>query len=163
MAHKWAELRCHPCCRVGVPNASVRGPKSELAHKWADWLCHPCRLGGPQCLTAGDKIRTGPQVGGMATSPLPTRGSPTPQSGSQNQKWPMSGRISYVSPAVMGVPNASKRGTKSEVAHKWADWLCHPRRLGWSPMLWSGGQNQKWPTSGRINYVTPAVWGGPNA
>ena len=36
----------------------------------------------------------------------------------------------YITPAVWGVPNTSKRGTKSEVAHKWADWLHNPRRLG---------------------------------
>ena len=53
-----------------------------------------------------------------------------------------------------GVPNASKRGTKSEVAHKWADWLHNPCRLGGSPTLQSGGQNQKWPTSGQIGYIT---------
>ena len=48
----------------------------------------------------------------------------------------------------------------SEVAHKWADWLHNPCRLG-SPTLQSGGQNQKWPTSGQIGYITPAVWGSP--
>ena len=26
-------------------------------------------------------------------------------------------------------------------------------------MLQSGGQNQQWPTSGQIGYITPAVWG----
>ena len=26
-------------------------------------------------------------------------------------------------------------------------------------MLQSGGQNQKWPTSGPGGYITPAVWG----
>ena len=26
-------------------------------------------------------------------------------------------------------------------------------------MLQSRGQNQQWPTSGRIGYITPAVWG----
>ena len=25
----------------------------------------------------------------------------------------------------------------------------------------SGGQNQQWPTNGRIGYITPAVWGSP--
>ena len=79
----------------GVPNALERGTKSEVAHKWADWLHHPCRMGGPQRFRAGnkirrgpqvgglatsapgDKIRSGPQVGGLATSPLPYGGSPT--------------------------------------------------------------------------------------
>ena len=32
-----------------------------------------------------------------------------------------------------------------------------------SPPLQSGGQNQKWPTSGRNGYLTPAVSGIPTA
>ena len=45
----------------GVPNASQRGTKSEVAHKWAHWLHNPCLLGGPQRFTGGDQIRCGPQ------------------------------------------------------------------------------------------------------
>ena len=30
-------------------------------------------------------------------------------------------------------------------------------------MLWSGGQTQKWPTSGPGGYITPAVWEIPYA
>ena len=41
--------------------------------------------------------------------------------GGQIQKWRTSGQIGYITPAVLGVPNASERGTKSAVAHKWAD------------------------------------------
>ena len=43
------------------------GAKSEVAHKWARWLHNPCRLGGPHRVRAGDKIRSGPQVGKVAT------------------------------------------------------------------------------------------------
>ena len=79
-----------------VPKTSQRGRKSEVAHKWASWLpnpCHPAKpqsfrvgeqnqhwptngwidyvtaavKGGPQHLRAGNKIRSGPQVGGLAT------------------------------------------------------------------------------------------------
>ena len=32
-----------------------------------------------------------------------------------------------------------------------------------SPPLQSGGQNQKWPTSGQGGYITPAAWGVPSA
>ena len=132
------------------------------------------------------KIRSGPQVGKMATSPLPSRGSPPLQSGGQNQKWPTSGPNGYLTPAVSGIPTASERGAKSEVAHKWANWLPHPCRIGdphrfraggrirsgpqvgkvatsplpsrGSPPLQSGGQNQKWrPKEGRNCCVTPAV------
>ena len=219
VAHKWAKWLPHPCrigephrCRAGgqnqkwptsgrngyltpavsgSPTASERGAKSEVAHKWANWLPHPCRIGDPHRCRAGGKIRSGPQVGEMATSPLPYRGAPPLQSGGQNQKWPTSGQNGYLTPAVSGSPTASKRGAKSEVAHKWAKWLPHPCRIGephrcraggkirsgsqvgematsplpyrGAPPLQSGGQNQKWPTSGRNGYLTPAVSGSPTA
>ena len=170
----------------GIPTASERGGKSEVAHKWAKWLC-PCRLGDPLRFRAGDKIRKGPLVGKMATSPLPPRGFPPLQSGGQNQKWPTCGQGGYITLAASGIPSASERGTKSEVAHKWARWLHHLCRLGdrhrfkagdkirsckvatsplpsrGSPTLQSGGGNQKWPTSGQSGYVTPAVSGIPSA
>ena len=162
-----------------------------MAHKWAKWLPHPCRIGDAHRFRAGGKIRSGPQVGKMATSPLPYWGSPPLQSGGQNQKWPTSGQNGYLTPAVSGIPTASERGAKSEVAHKWAKWLPHPCRIGdahrfraggkirsgpqvgkmatsplpyrGSPPLQSGGQNQKWPTSGQNGYLTPAVSGIPTA
>ena len=175
----------------GSPTAAERGAKSEVAHKWAKWLPHPCRIGEPHRCTAGGNIRSGPQVGILATSPLPYRGAPPLQSGGQNQKWPTSGQIGYLTPTVSGIPTASQRGAKSEVAHKWAKWLPHPYRIGephgcraggkirsgpqvgkvatsplpyrGAPPLQSGGQNQKWPTSGQIGYLTPAVSGSPTA
>ena len=175
----------------GIPTASERGAKSEVAHKWARWLHHPCRLGDPNRFKAGGKIRSGPPVGKVATSPLPPRGSPPLQGGGRNQKWPLNGQGGYIIPAASGIPTASKRGAKSEVAHKWARWLHHPCRLGdphgfraggqmrsgpqvgkvatsplprrGSPTLESGGQNQKWPTSGQGGYITPAASGIPTA
>ena len=190
VAHEWAKWLPHPC-RIGIPTASEREAKSEVAHKWAKWLPHPCRIGDPHRFRAGGKIRSGPQVGKMVTSPLPYRGSPPLQSGGQNQKWPTSGQSGYLTPALSGIPTASERGAKSEVAHKWAKWLPHPCRIGdphrfraggkirsgpqvgkmatsplpyrGSPPLQSGGQNQKWPTSGQSGYLTPAVSGIPTA
>ena len=175
----------------GSPTAAERGAKSEVAHKWANWLPHPCRIGEPHHCRAGGKIRSGPQVGKLATSPLPYRGAPPLPSGGQNQKWPTSGQIGYLTPAVSGSPTTAERGAESEVAHKWANWLPHPCRIGephgcraggrirsgpqvgklatsplpyrGAPPLQSGGQNQKWPTSGQIGYLTPAVSGSPTA
>ena len=175
----------------GSPPLQSGGAKSEVAHKWAKWLPHTCRIGDPHRFRGGGKIRSGPQVGKMATSPLPYRGAPPPQSGGQNQKWPTSGQSGYLTPAVSGIPTASERGAKSEVAHKWAKWLPHPCRIGdphrfraggkirsgpqvrkvatsplpyrGSPPLQSGGQNQKWPTGGQNGYLTPAVSGIPTA
>ena len=218
VAHKWANWLSHPCrignphrCRAGgkirsgpqvgngyltpavsgIPTAAERGAKSEVAHKWANWLPHPCCIGDPHRCRAGGKIKSGPQVGEMATSPLPYRKSPPLQSGGQNQKWPTSGQGGYLTPAVSRSPTASKRGAKSEVAHKWAKWLPHPCRIGQphrfraggkfrsgpqvgklatsplpyrgAPPLQSGGQNQKWPTSGQGGYLTPAISGIPGA
>ena len=94
---------------------------------------------------------------------MPPGGSPLLQSGGQNQKWPTSGQGGYITPAASGVPTASERGAESEVAHKWARWLHNPCRLGGSPPLQSGGQNQKWPTSGQGGYITPAASGVPTA
>ena len=176
---------------LGIPSASERGAKSEVAHKWANWLPHPCRIGEPHRCRVGGKIRSGPQVGKLATSPLPHRGAPPLQSGGQNQKWPTSGQTGYLTPAVSGIPSAAERGAKSEVAHKWAKWLPQPCHIGdplrfragdkirsgpqvgklatsplpyrGDPPLHSVGQNQKWPTSGQIGYLTPAVSGSPTA
>ena len=147
----------------GIPTAAERGAKSEVAHKWANWLPHPCCIGDPHRCRAGGKIRSGPQVGEMATSPLPYRGSPLLQSGGQNQKWPTSGQGGYLTPAVSGIPTASERGAKSEVAHKWANWPSHPCRSGDPHRFKAGGENQKWPTSGQGGYLTPAVSGIPTA
>ena len=219
VAHKWAKWLPHPC-RIGgspplqsggqnrkwptngqsgyltpavsgIPTALERGAKSEVAHKWAKWLPHPCRIGDAHRFRAGGKMRSGPQVGKVAASPLPYRGSPALQSGGQNEKRPTSGQSGYLTPAVSGISTASKRGAKSEVAHKWAKWLPHPCRIGdphrfraggkvrsgpqvgkmatsplpyrGSPPLLSGGQNERWPTSGQSGCLTPAVSGIPTA
>ena len=42
--------------------------------------------------------------------------------------------------AIWGVPNPSKPGTKSEVAHKWAWWRNNPCRLG-GPQHFTAGEN----------------------
>ena len=134
----------------GSPTAAERGAKSEVAHKWANWLPHPCRIGEPHRFRAGGKIRSGPQVGEMATSPLPYRGAPPLQSGGQNQKWPTSGHIGYLTPAVSGSPTAAERGAKSEVAHKWAKWLPHPCRIGDPHRFRAGGKIRSGPQVGKL-------------
>ena len=120
----------------GIRTASKRGGKSEVAHLWARWLRNPCHLRDPHRFRAGGKIRSGPLVGKVATSPLPSRGSPPLQSGGQggNQKWPLVGKVAT-----------------------------SPLPFRGSPPLQSGGQNQKWPTCGQGGYVTLAVSGIPTA
>ena len=133
VAHKWARWLHHPC-RLGDPHRfKAGGAKSEVAHKWARWLHHPCRLGYPHRFRAGG----------------------------QNQKWPINGQGGYITPAASGIPAASKRAAKSEVAHKWARWLHHPCRLGDPHSFRAGVPNQKWPINGQGGYITPAAWGFP--
>ena len=72
----------------------------------------------------------------VTTSLLLSRGpggSPTFQSGGRNQKCPSHGHIGCTNPAIEGSPNASEQRTKSEVAHKWAWRLKHPRCMGAVP------------------------------
>ena len=66
VAHKWARWLHNPC-RLGGPHRFTTGAESEVAHKWARWLHNPCRLGGPHRFRAGGRIRSGPQVGKVAT------------------------------------------------------------------------------------------------
>ena len=102
-AHMWAVWLHNPCC-LGGPQCFKAGDKNNMrAHMLADWLRHPCCLQGPEHITAGNKIRIGPK----------------------------SGRIGYITLAVSGVPNASKRGTKLEVGP-------HVARLAASPFLSRG-------------------------
>ena len=67
VAHKWAHWGYITIAAYGVPSASDRGTKSEVAHKWARWLLNHCRLWGPLRFRPRDKIRSGPQVGKVAT------------------------------------------------------------------------------------------------
>ena len=81
----------------------------------------------------------------VATSPLPPRGSPPLHGGQQNQKWPINGQRGYVTPAASGIPTASEREAKSEVAHKWATWLHHPCHLGDPHRFRAGGKIRSGP------------------
>ena len=134
----------------GIPTALERGAKSEVAHAWARWLHHPCRLGDPHRFKAGGKIGSGPYMGKVATSPLPPRGSPPLQSGGQNQKWPIHGQGGYITPAASGIPTASERGVRSEVAHTWAGWLHHPCCLGDPHRFKVGGKIRSGPYMGKV-------------
>ena len=89
----------------GIPSAAVRGAKSEVADKWARLVRHPYRLRDPLRFSAGGRIRSGPQMGKVATSPLPPRGSPPLQSRGQNQKWPINEQGGYVTPTASGIPS----------------------------------------------------------
>ena len=170
IAHLWAKWLRHPC-RLGDPhriragreirNGSLVGKvptsplpsrgcpplqsgggESEVAHLWAKWLRHPCHLGDPHRFKAGGKIRSGPLVGKVGTSPLPSRGSPPLQSGGEITSGPLMGKVAtspLPSRGSPGISTASERVGKSEVAHLWAKWLLHPCRLGDPHRFRAGG------------------------
>ena len=81
---------------------------------------------------------------------MPPRGTPPLQSGGQNQKWPTCGQGGYVTPAALGIPSASERGAKSEVAHLWARWLRNPYRLGDPLGFRAGGKIRSGPLVGKV-------------
>ena len=130
---------------------------------------NPYRLRGPHRFKAGDKIRSGPQVGPVAKYPLPLGGSPTHVAhkwagwlhnpyrlgGPQRFRAGIKSEVAHkqagwlLIPPAWGVPIASKRGTKLEVAHKRARWLNTRCRFG--------GPQYMWPTSGPGGYITPTA------
>ena len=132
----------------GSPTLSARTKirNGYVALMWAKWLHHPCRLGGLQPSARGQKSE-------MAM--LPTCG----QSG-------------YITPAILGVPNAVLRsatlsaGTKPRngyVGHMCPKWLHHPYRLG-DPQCLAGGQKSEiamWPTCGKVATSALPSWGSP--
>ena len=91
------------------------------------WLPQPCLIGGPK-------------EGGNATSPLHSRGSPTPSAGTKLE----------VATSPLPSRGSPTKGTRSKWAQKRAEMLHHPCILG-------GPQ-----TNGdkiRIGRLNPAFWG----
>ena len=187
------KMATSPLPSRGSPPLHSGGTKSEVAHLWAKWLPHPFRLGDPHRFTAGgqnqkwppcgqggyvtpsvpgiptasqrgDKIRSGPLVNKVATSPLPSRGSPPLYSGgTKSEVAPLWARW-LRRPCRLGDPHRFRAGGRtSQGAHLWAKWLPHPCRLGDPHRFRAGGQNQKSPTCGQNGYLTPAVSGSPSA
>ena len=99
------------------------------------------------------KIKGGPQVGGNATSPLHSRGSPTKGTKSKGaHKW----AEMLHHPCILGDPQ--RKGDKIRIgcltrafweAHKWAEMLHHPCILG---------DPQRKGDKIRIGCLTPAFW-----
>ena len=81
---------------------------------------------------------------------MPPRGSEPLHSGGENLKWPTCGQGGYVTPTVSGIPSASERGAKSEVAHLWARWLRNPCRLGEPNRFRAGGKIRSGPLVGKV-------------
>ena len=115
-------------CLLGCPKSELVGPTSGRkcyitlafsgipkdmgdkiriggAHKWAEMLHHPCILGDPQRHGGQNQNWWGPQVGGNATSPLHSRGSPKTWGTKSELVGPTSGWKCYITPAFSGIPN----------------------------------------------------------
>ena len=67
VAHLWARWLHNSLPPRGFPLLQSAGAESEVAHLWARWLRNPCRLRDPPRFRAGDKMRSGPVVGKVAT------------------------------------------------------------------------------------------------
>ena len=106
----------------GVPNASMQGTTLNVAQKWEIAYITPDVYGSPTLrrmgqddkwrFTARVKIRSGPQMSGLAPYPLPSGWCPTLQTGEQNQQWPTSERIGNVNPDTLGSPTLQSGGQK---------------------------------------------------
>ena len=90
-------------------------------------------------------------------------GIPTASERGGDQKWPTCGQSGYVTPAVSGIPTVAEPGGEIRSGPLVGKVATSPLPYRGSPALHSGGQNQKWPTSGQGGYVTPAVSGIPTA
>ena len=157
LPHKWAEL-LHHLCVLGGPQ--TRGQSQRCPTSGQNCNITLAFLGVPK---QGDKVKGARQVGRIAISPLRSRGSPNkgikskvphkwaeflhhpcvsgvPKQGDKVKGAPQMGRIATSPLRSWGSPN---KGTKSKVAHKWAELLHHPCVLG-GPQ--TRGQSQRCPT-----------------
>ena len=96
----------------GSPPLKSGGQNQKWATSGQGGYITPAASGIPTASKQGGRIRIGPQVGKVATSPLLPRGSPPLETGGHNQKWPTSGQGGYTTPAASGIPTASKQGGK---------------------------------------------------
>ena len=180
MAHIWAKWLYQPC-RLGGLQRPPRGKKSVMV-TWLKWgqggYITRAILGVPnaQCGAKNQKWLCCPHVGKVATSPLPSWGSPTlswgPQRLVRGQRLERASRSHVGKVASSPLPSwgSAMRSARTKirngyVAHMWAKWLHHPCRPGG---LQCAARGQKlematWPTYGQSGYITPTVLGVFNA
>ena len=131
------------------------------AHKWAEMLHHPCILGGHQRHVGQNETWWGPQVGGNATSPLHSPGSPKTWRTKSELVGPTSGRKRYITPAFSRIPQ--RRGEQNQIW--WGPQVVgnatSPLHSRGSPKTWWTKSELVGPTSGQKCYITPAFAGVP--
>ena len=158
----------HHSCILGGPQRQARGAKSEVVPNKEEqnlkWLPHPCLLGGPK-------------EGGNATSPLHSRGSPTPsaeskiRSGPQQRgtksevatsplpsRGPKRGQKCYVTPAFSGIPNKEEQNLKG-LPHPCVLWGPREGRNTMAPLHSRGFPTASAGSKIRSGYLTPAFSG----
>ena len=131
-AQKRAKMLPNPGI-LGDPQPQAWGAKSEVVPNKREqnqkWLPHPCLLGGP-------KER------GNATSPLHSRGSPTPSAGSKIRSGPQQRgtkiRSGYLTPTFSGILNAN-RGEQNQ---KWSPTNGNKTSSGNLAAAFSGAQKR---------------------
>ena len=131
----------------------LSGLAAFVAHHNTTWVledaCQPLPLGGSPALQSGGQNQHWPTSGPGGYITLAACRVPNPseygtksamahkwarwlhnpyrlevlQRRGQNQQWPTNRPGGYTTPVPCGVPDASEWGTKSAVAHTWADWL----------------------------------------
>ena len=117
-------------------NAERTMRNGYLAHMWAKWLHHPCRLGGPQRSTRRQQeMATWPTCGQSGYITPAVLGVPNAQHGDNNEKWLLGPHVGKVATSPLpswGSPtlNAGTTMRNGYLAHMWAKWLHHPCRLG---------------------------------
>ena len=152
-------------------SAGTKIRNGYVAHMWAKWLHHPYRLGGPQSSARGQKseMATCPTCGKNGYITPTVLGVPNTQRGDKNQKWlrgPHVGKVA-TSPLPSSESPTLSAGTKIRngyVADMWAKWLHHPYRLE-GPQHSARGQKSEmamWPTCGQNGYISPTGSGVPN-
>ena len=141
VAHMWVKWLHHPC-RLGGPQRSARGQQSQMA-MWPtcgkSGYITPAGLGVPNAQRGDNnqKWLGGPHAGKVATSSLPSWGSPT--------------------------LNAGTTITNGYVVHMREKWLHHRCCLG-GPQRSARRQKLEmamWSTCGQSGYITAAVLGVP--
>ena len=145
----------------GSPKTWVTKVRIDGAHKWLEMLHHPCILGDPQRHGGQNQNWWGPQLGGNATSPLHSRGSPKTWGTKSELVGPTSGRKCYITPAFSRIPQ--RHGEQNQIW--WGPQVVgnatSPLHSRGSPKTWWTKSELVGPTSGWKCYITPAFSGVP--
>ena len=109
-----------PCWGSPMLSAGAKGINGDVAHMWAKWLHHPCRLGGPQRSARGQKseMATWATYGLSAYITPALLGSSTLNAGTTFRN----GYVAHMwaqrqhEPGRLGGPERLARAAKTEIA-----------------------------------------------